>query len=157
LMGWGVGLVGIVAIKVLAPGYYANQDIKTPVRIAVLVLVLTQLMNVAFVPLFKHAGLSLSIGIGALVNATWLLVGLVRKGSYRPEAGWGRFLLQVFAGSALLVIYLLWVTQAFDWIELRAESFKRIGLMLGLLCGAVVVYLGAVWAAGLNPRQFLRR
>jgi putative peptidoglycan lipid II flippase len=157
LMGWGVGLVGIVAIKVLAPGYYANQDIKTPVRIAVVVLVLTQLMNVAFVPLFKHAGLSLSIGIGALVNATWLLVGLVRKGTYRPEEGWGRFALQVFAGSALLVIYLLWVTQAFDWIELRANSFKRIGLMLGLLCGALVVYLGAVWTAGLNPRQFLRR
>ena len=157
LMGWGVGLVGIVAIKVLAPGYYANHDIKTPVRIAVVVLVLTQLMNVAFVPLFKHAGLSLSIGLGALVNAAWLLAGLVRKGTYRPEAGWGRFALQVFAGSALLVIYLLWVTQAFDWIELRAESFKRIGLMAGLLCGAVVVYLGAVWAAGLNPRQFLRR
>jgi peptidoglycan biosynthesis protein MviN/MurJ (putative lipid II flippase) len=92
-----------------------------------------------------------------LAGSGGLLVGLVRKGSYRPEAGWGRFLLQVFAGSALLVIYLLWVTQAFDWIELRANSFKRIGLMLGLLCGALVVYLGAVWAAGLNPRQFLRR
>jgi putative peptidoglycan lipid II flippase len=157
LTGWGVGLVGIVAIKVLAPGYYASQDIRTPVRIAIVVLVLTQLLNVAFVPLFKQAGLSLSIGIGALVNALWLLVGLMRRGTYRPEVGWGRFAMQVFAGSALLVIYLVWASQSFDWIAMRSESLRRVGLLAGLLTGAVVVYLGAVWAAGLNPRQFFRR
>jgi putative peptidoglycan lipid II flippase len=157
LMGWGAGLVGIVAIKVLAPGYYASQDIKTPVRIAVVVLIITQLLNIALVPLFKHAGLSLSIGLGALINATWLLIGLLRRGSYRPEPGWWVFVLQVLAGSALLVIYLLWAANAFDWIELRSESFKRIGLLAVLMVGAGGVYLGAVWAAGLNPRQFLRR
>jgi putative peptidoglycan lipid II flippase len=157
LMGWGAGLVGIVAIKVLAPGYYASQDIKTPVRIAVVVLVITQLLNIALVPLFKHAGLSLSIGLGALINATWLLIGLRRRGSYRPEPGWWVFVLQVLAGSALLVIYLLWAANAFAWIELRSESLKRIGLLAVLMAGAGVVYLGAVWAAGLNPRQFLRR
>ena len=157
LMGWGAGLVGIVAIKVLAPGYYASQDIKTPVRIAVVVLVITQLLNIALVPLFKHAGLSLSIGLGALINATWLLIGLLRRGSYRPEPGWWVFALQVLAGSALLVIYLLWAANAFAWIELRSESLKRIGLLAVLMAGAGVVYLGAVWAAGLNPRQFLRR
>ena len=157
LMGWGVGLVGIVAIKVLAPGYYASQDIRTPVRIAVVVLVVTQLLNIALVPLFKHAGLSLSIGLGALINATWLLVGLVRRGSYRPEPGWGIFVLQVLAGSALLVIYLMWAAQAFAWTDLRSESLKRIALMAVLMTGSAAVYLGAVWAAGLNLRQFLRR
>jgi putative peptidoglycan lipid II flippase len=157
LMGWGAGLVGIVAIKVLAPGYYASQDIKTPVRIAIVVLVLTQLMNIAFVPLFQHAGLSLSIGLGALINATWLLVGLLMRNTYRPEPGWGLFVMQVLAGSALLVIYLLWAAQAFAWIDLRSESLKRIGLLAMLMVGAAAVYLGAVWAAGLNLRQFLRR
>ena len=157
LMGWGVGLVGIVAIKVLAPGYYASQDIRTPVRIAIVVLVITQLLNVVLVPMFQVAGLSLSIGLGALVNATWLLVGLVRRKSYVPEAGWGLFLLQVLAGSALLVIYLLWAAQTFNWTELRSESLKRIGLLAMLMFGAAAVYLGAVWAAGLNLRQFLRR
>jgi len=157
LMGWGAGLVGIVAIKVLAPGYYANQDIKTPVRIAVAVLVITQLLNIVLVPVFKHAGLSLSIGIGALINATWLLVGLLQRKSYCPRPGWGIFMLQVLAASALLVIYLLWAAQAFAWVELRSESLKRIGLLALLMVGACGVYLGAVWAAGLNPRQFLRR
>jgi putative peptidoglycan lipid II flippase len=157
LMGWGAGLVGIIAIKVLAPGYYANQDIKTPVRIAVAVLVITQLLNLALVPIFKHAGLSLSISLGALINALWLLAGLLWRKRYRPEPGWGVFIAQVLAGGALLVIYLLWAAQAFPWLELRSESVKRMGLLALLLVGSGVVYLGAVWAAGLNLRQFLRR
>ena len=157
LMGWGVGLVGIVAIKVLAPGYYASQDIKTPVRIAVVVLVVTQLLNIALVPLFKHAGLSLSIGLGAMINALWLLICLLRRGSYRPQAGWGRFVLQVLAASALLVIYLLWAAGLVDWVALRSHSLLRIGWLTLLLGGAMLVYLGAAWAAGLNLRQFVRR
>jgi putative peptidoglycan lipid II flippase len=157
LMGWGAGLLGIVAIKVLAPGYYASQDIKTPVRIAVVVLVVTQLLNVALVPIFKHAGLSLSIGLGAMINAIWLLVGLIQRKSYVPKPGWGIFVLQVLAGSALLVIYLLWAASAFAWIDLRGESLKRAALLGLLVMGAGGLYLGAVWAAGLNPRQFLRR
>jgi putative peptidoglycan lipid II flippase len=157
LMGYAAGLVGLVAIKVLAPGYYANQDIKTPVRIAVAILVLTQLMNLVLVPQFQVAGLSLSIGLAALLNAGLLLTGLIRRGTFKPEPGWGVFLLQVLAGSALLVVYLLWVLQSFDWIALQAESLKRMGLLALTLGGAALVYLGAVWAAGLNPRQFLRR
>jgi putative peptidoglycan lipid II flippase len=157
LMGYAAGLIGLVAIKVLAPGYYASQDIKTPVRIAVLILVLTQVMNMVLVPIFHVAGLSLSIGLAALLNAGLLLTGLMRRGTFKPEPGWGKFLLQVLAGSALLVIYLLWASQAFDWIALRSEGWKRAGLLAATLVGAAMLYLGAVWAAGLNPRQFLRR
>ena len=157
MMGWGAGLVGIVAIKVLAPGFYASQDVKTPVRIAIVVLVLTQVFNLVLVPQFKHAGLSLSIGLGAMVNALWLLVGLIRRGSYRPLPGWGIFALQVTAASALLLVYLLWAASAWDWTALRAQGALRMGLMAALLAGAAGLYLGAVWASGLNLRQFLRR
>ena len=62
-MGYGVGLMGLVGVKILAPGFYARQDIRTPVRIAIVVLVLTQLMNLVFVPWLGHAGLALSIGL----------------------------------------------------------------------------------------------
>jgi putative peptidoglycan lipid II flippase len=89
LTGYGVGLLGLVAIKVLAPGYYASQDIRTPVIIAVVVLLITQLLNLLFVPWLAHAGLALSIGVGALINAVWLLVGLLRRGTItlRNQAG----------------------------------------------------------------------
>ncbi|QDL53976.1 murein biosynthesis integral membrane protein MurJ [Rhodoferax aquaticus] len=157
LMGWGVGLIGIVAIKVLAPGYYASQDIRTPVRIAIVVLAITQLLNLLFVPWFQHAGLSLSIGVGAMINALWLLIGLVRRKSYQPQPGWFIFVLQVLAASALLAFYLMWVGNSFDWVAMRSESLKRVGLLVLCVLGAAGVYFGAIWATGLNPRQFLRR
>lgn len=157
LMGWGVGLIGIVAIKVLAPGYYASQDTKTPVRIAVGVLVFTQLLNIFLVPIFAHAALTLSIGIGAMVNALWLLVGLIKRGSYKPEPGWGVFLMQVLAGCVLLAVFLMWANGHWNWTALRAESFKRIWLLALILSGSAAIYFGAVAVAGLQLRQLLRR
>lgn len=155
LMGWGAGLVGVVAIKVLAPGYYASQDIRTPVRIAIVVLIFTQLLNLLLVPRLQHAALALSIGIGAVFNALLLLLGLVRRGSYRPLPGWGAFALQVLAASALLTVFLMWADRAFDWLRLPAAP--RVGLLALLVLGAALIYLGAVWLAGLRFRQFLRR
>ena len=157
LMGWGVGLVGIVAIKVLAPGYYANQDTRTPVRIAIFVLIVTQLLNLVLVPVFAHAALTLSIGIGALINALWLLVGLLRRGSYKPEPGWGLFVLQVIAACALLAFFLIWANSAVDWTQLRSEGFKRIGLLALAMLVSAAIYFIALWAAGLKLKQFLRR
>jgi len=157
LMGWGAGLVGIVAVKVLAPGYYAAQDTKTPVRVAIGVLVLTQGLNILLVPVFAHAALTLSIGLGAMVNAAWLLLGLIRRGSYRPEPGWGVFLLQVLLGCAVLAAFLMWANQQVAWTALRAESFKRIWLLALVLTGAAAIYFAAISVAGLKLRQLVRR
>jgi putative peptidoglycan lipid II flippase len=157
LAGYGVGLVGLVAIKVLAPGFYANRDMKTPVRIAVMVLVITQLLNIALVPLLKHAGLALSIGLGALINAGCLLVGLMRRGSYKPAPGWGVFLLQVVAATALLTVFLMWAAASFPWVAMRAQALQRVGLMAFILSGSAAIYFVALWAAGLKLRQFVAR
>ena len=157
LSGYGAGLIGLVAIKVLAPGYYASQDVRTPVKIAIAVLVITQLLNIALVPFIAHAGLALSIGLGALINAVWLLVGLLRRGSFKPQPGWGKFVLQVVAASALLAVLLVWSSQHFDWIAMRAQSLQRVGLLAALMAASAVLYFGALWAAGLKLRKMLRR
>ena len=157
LMGWGVGLVGVVAIKVLAPGYFANQDVRTPVRIAVAVLVLTQCFNWLLVPHFQHAALTLSIGLGAMVNAIWLLVGLMRRGSFRPLPGWGRLALQVLAASALLLAFLVWANAAVPWLALKAAAWQRIGLIALVLVASAAIYFAALWAAGLKIREFVRK
>ena len=157
LAGYGTGLLGLVAIKVLAPGYYANHDMKTPMKFAIVALVITQLLNVALVPFFKHAGLALSIGLGALVNAGTLLVGLLRRKSYRPAPGWGIFALQVFAGAALLGVFLTWAAHSFPWTAWRGEPWKRIGMMAATLAGAGFIYFGALMAAGVKLRQFVTR
>jgi putative peptidoglycan lipid II flippase len=157
LAGYGVGLVGLIAIKVLAPGFYASQDIRTPVRIAIAVLVITQLFNIVLVPLFKHAGLALSISLGALINAAWLLVGLRRRGSYRPTPGWWRFSLQVLAATALMAVFLMWGAGAVDWVGLRGASLQRVLWLALMILGAVLIYFGALWAGGVQLRQLVRR
>lgn len=157
LMGYGVGLMGLVGVKILAPGYYARQDIRTPVRIAVAVLVLTQLMNLAFVPFLGHAGLALSIGLGALVNAGWLFVGLRRSGRYRPVPGWGLFALRVLVASAVMAAGLAWAAQSVDWLGLRVHPWQRIGAMAACLAAAVLVYFACLLGSGLKLRQFVRR
>jgi putative peptidoglycan lipid II flippase len=157
LMGYGAGLVGLVAIKVLAPGFYASQDVKTPVKIAVVVLVLTQILNVVLVPYFAHAGLALAIGIGALVNALCLLVGLMRRGSYKPAPGWGIFLLQVLAATALLAVFLLWAAGAVGWVALKTAALQRIGLLALVICAGAAIYFIALWISGLKLKQLMRR
>ena len=157
LMGYGVGLMGLVSIKILAPGFYARQDVRTPVKIAVSVLVLTQLMNLALVPLLAHAGLALSIGLGALVNATWLYVGLRRCGAYRPVPGWGGFFGRVLLASALLGGFLAYADHHVDWIGLQHHGWQRVGWLVLCLVGAALLYFGSLLAMGLKLGQFARR
>jgi putative peptidoglycan lipid II flippase len=157
LMGYGAGLIGLIAIKVLAPGFYASQDIKTPVKIAVAVLIITQLLNLALVPLFAHAGLALSIGLGALINALLLLTGLMRRGSYRPLPGWARFAVQVLIASALMGVFLWGATAYFDWIALRADVWRRIMLFGVILIASVAIYFIAILTTGMKLKQLLSR
>ncbi|MFZ5520578.1 MAG: murein biosynthesis integral membrane protein MurJ [Pseudomonadota bacterium] len=157
LAGYGCGLLGLIAIKVLAPGYYARLDIRTPVRIAIVVLLLTQAMNAVFVPWLGHAGLALSIGLAALVNAGWLLTGLIRRGAYRPQPGWALFALRVLLATAVLGAGLGWAGQALDWIGLRHQPLLRVGALTGCLLAAALLYFGTLTATGLKLRAMLRR
>lgn len=157
LMGYGAGLIGLIAIKVLAPGFYAQQDIRTPVKIAIFVLVLTQCLNLLLVPYLAHAGLALAIGLGAMVNALWLLIGLMRRGAYMPTPGWARFGLQVVAASALLAVFLMWAAARFAWLGFEGQALQRVGLLALCVGGGVLVYFLALLLAGLNVRQFVRK
>jgi putative peptidoglycan lipid II flippase len=157
LMGYGVGLVGLIAVKILAPGFYARQDTRTPVRIAVGVLVLTQLFNLIFVPFLGHAGLALSIGAAALVNAGALFAGLRRAGAYTPAAGWGAFALRLVLANVALGALLAWGSQAIDWVGLVQRPWVRIGWLAAYLAGAAALYFTALRAMGMKLEQFARR
>lgn len=157
LMGYGVGLLGLIGVKVLAPGFYARQDIRTPVKIAVVVLILTQLMNLLFVPQLGHAGLALSIGVGALINAGWLFVGLRRQGSYVPSAGWRGFALRVSCATAILGAALWFAAHHIDWVALGSQRWVRVGLLAACLIGAATLYFAALRSMGVRVQDFVRR
>ncbi len=157
LMGYGVGLLGLVSIKILAPGFYASQDIRTPVKIAVGVLVLTQVFNALLVPYLAQAGLALSIGLASLVNAGLLLTGLRRTGRYQPVAGWWPFAGRVVLATALLGAGLWFAAQHIDWLGMRSHPWQRVGLMVACLVGAGVLYFGTLMATGMKLRAMLKR
>jgi putative peptidoglycan lipid II flippase len=156
VMGWGVGLLGLIAVKVLAPGFFARQDTGTPAKIAVAVLVLTQCFNLVFVPWIGVAGLALSIGLGALVNASWLLYGLRKLGSYRPEPGWAGYALRVTLGCAAMGLLQWQLAVHVDWIGLRAHEFQRAAIMAASLAGSAAVYFAVLLMSGMKLRALAR-
>ena len=153
---YSVGLLGLLAIKILAPAFYAQQDIKTPVRIAIVVLVLTQLLNIFLVPTFAHAGLALSIGIGASFNALALLYLLYKRDIYAPRPGWGLFLLRLLPALALLGLC-LWGSQHYiDWIALGERPFIRLSYLAGLLITCAIAYFVPLFLCGFRLRHFTK-
>ena len=157
LRGYGVGLLGLVAIKVLAPAFYARGDIRTPVKIAVGVLAATQAMNLLFVPWIGHAGLALSIGLAALMNAGLLLAGLLRRGTFKPAAGWAAFTAKVLLANVALGAALAWAAVGVDWVGLQAQPLHRATSVAGVLGGVALLYFAVLGGCGLRPRHFMRR
>ena len=157
LAGYGIGLVGLVAIKILAPGYFANQDTKTPVKIAIFVLILTQCLNVLLVPYLAHAGLAVAIGLGALVNAFCLWFGLARRGVLQHGHGWGGLLGRVALGCLALLAWLLWSRGWISWLDGTVYWATR-AATLGLICvGGAVIYLGCLAVLGVPLKAMMRR
>ena len=156
VMAYSVGLVGLVMVKVLAPGFYARQDIKTPVKIALVTLGLTQIMNFAFIMPLRHAGLALAIGLGACINAALLLRGLRRRDIYTPQPGWPVFLLKlalaVYAMSAVL-----WLAAPGDasWLSLGAAA-RALNLAWIVVLG-MATYFAALWLLGFRLADFSKR
>ena len=156
LVAYSVGLLGLILVKVLAPGFYARQNIRTPVRIALITLCVTQALNLALIGWLKHAGLALSIGLAACLNAFLLYRGLRRHGIYRPQPGWRRF-----CGKLALALLCMGATLYFctgddaDWLRWPlTERLWRLGLLVTLGTG---VYFAALRLTGFRLADFKRR
>lgn len=153
---YSVGLLGLLAIKILAPAFYARQDIRTPVRIAILVLVLTQALNLVLVPIFAHAGLALSIGIGASLNAGLLLYLLYKRDIFKPRPGWFIFLIKL-TPALLLLGLCLWASQHYiDWVALGERPLVRIFYLLALMIISAIAYFTPLYLCGFRLKHFTK-
>lgn len=158
LVAYSIGLLGLILIKVLAPGFYARQNIKTPVKIAVFTLVVTQFMNLLFVVILKmnHAGLALAISLGACLNAGFLYYYLRRDAIFEPQPGWLLFLLKLFvAVSAMGAV--LWVGMGAEALWLQYGFLEKLMRIAALVAGGAVTYFLALWLQGIRLRDFMRR
>lgn len=156
VMAYAVGLLGLLLVKILAPGFYGKQDIKTPVKIAILVLVLTQLFNLALVPILAHAGLALAIGLGACINALALYVGLRRRNLYQPQPGWWPFLGKLVLGLAVMASAMIFIGGDIDWTAASLSIWQRAGWLALTLGSGLLAYLMTLWVLGMRPADLRR-
>ncbi len=155
LIAYSVGLLGLILVKVLAPGFYARQNIRTPVRIALLTLFVTQVLNLLLIGWLQHAGLALAIGLAASLNATLLYRGLRQRGIYTPQPGWplfyGRLAFALLSmGTALWFV----IGPMVDWLNWHlGERLLRLSVAVGF---GASVYFATLWIAGFRLRDFKR-
>ncbi len=162
LVAYSAGLPAFIAVKVLAPGYYARQDTRTPVKIAVAAMVSNMALNLLFVGLLlyygfegPHAGLALASSAAAYLNAVLLYSGLRKQAVFMPEAGWLRLWSAVILGSATMGALLLFMTRDVEsWLQAGAAlRVKNLGL--SILFG-VIAYIFASMVTGLKKHDLLR-
>ncbi len=163
LMAYSVGLIGFMLVKVLAPGFYARQDTRTPVRFGVYSMVANMVMNLAFVvPMVMsgvtgpHAGLALATSLAAFVNAGFLFFHLRRAGVFVAQPGWALFALRMGIANVALGLTLWWGRgEMGEWFA--RDASERALLLAGLIGGAAAVYFIVLLLLGIRPRQLLGR
>ncbi|NND55422.1 MAG: murein biosynthesis integral membrane protein MurJ, partial [Gammaproteobacteria bacterium] len=159
LMAYSFGLLGFILVKVLAPGYFARQDTKTPVRIGIIALVANMGLNVAFVvPWYlsgiegAHAGLALATSCSSFLNAGLLYRGLRRDGVIRHRDGWGKFLVRVTTAVAVMAMLLSYtVPQLPVWLE--SDLLDNVGRLTIAVVGGALVYIAVLFATGIRPHM----
>jgi len=156
LVAYSVGLMGLIVVKVLAPGFYSRQDIKTPVKIAIVTLIMTQLMNLAFIGPLKHAGLALSIGLAACLNASLLYWQLRKQKIFTPQPGWQRFLLRLIIAVVVMAAALLGVLSIMPEWSQGAMVWRLLRLMAVVAVGGIA-YFATLALLGFKVKEFARR
>jgi putative peptidoglycan lipid II flippase len=156
VLGYSVGLVALILVKVLAPGFYAQQDIRTPVKIGIFTLLATQVLNALLIWPLRHAGLALAISLGACLNAGLLFSLLRRRGVYAPLPGWSAFLLKLAVAVACMSC-VLWFAAGRDAGWLVAGASQRVVHLLWVIAGGATTYFAVLWALGFRLRDFSQR
>ena len=162
LIAYSIGLPAFIAVKVLAPGYYARQDTKTPVKIAIAAMVTNMLLNLIFVGLllFKgfdgpHAGLALASSVAAYLNAILLYRGLRNREVYNPERGWLRLWIAVIVACMAMGALLFFMTHDLNsWYQ--ASVVLRVKNLTLSISFGVIIYVFTCMVAGLKTHDLLR-
>lgn len=159
LMAYSWGLLGFSLVKVLAPGYFARQDTRTPVRVGLIALGVNMGLNVAVVLPAHYAGfptphvlLATSTCISAAVNTFLLWRGLRRDGVYRPGPGWWRLLGQIGLASLVMGALLWWLAgDLAGWIA--ADALDRVARLSLCIVAGAATYFGVLFLTGVRPSQ----
>jgi len=154
LSAYAVGLAGFVLVKVLAPGFFARQDMKTPVKVAAAAMVVNIILSLLLVSPLQHTGLALATSLAAWVNALLLLHLLMQERIFVPRPGWLRFAAKVVAAGAAMALVLVWgVADADAWMA--RSVMERAGALAVWIGVGAAVYFFVILASGIRPQQLI--
>ena len=156
LLGYAVGLVALVLVKILAPGFYARQNLKTPVKIAFVTVLVTQALALILMWPLGHGGLTLATSLGACLNAALLFAFLRRHQVYRPRAGWLAFVAKVAVALVVLGAVLLAVAGP-NAYWLAASAGARAGRLALVVGAGAFAYFATLYVVGFRLADFNRR
>ncbi|MBS1269064.1 MAG: putative lipid II flippase MurJ [Gammaproteobacteria bacterium] len=154
LAAYAAGLAGFVLVKVLAPGFFARQDMKTPVKVAAFAMAINIVLSLILVSPMKHTGLALATSLAAWVNALLLLHLLMHEGIFKPRPGWPKFLSKVGAAAAAMAAVLIWgVGSTDEWMG--REIVNRASSLAAWIGVGAAVYFLVILACGVRPGQLI--
>jgi putative peptidoglycan lipid II flippase len=153
LITLGSGVPAFMMIKVLASGFYARQDIKTPVKVGAFAMVVNTALCFLFVWHFAHAGLTLASALAGYVNCGMLLFLLIKRGVFKPSPGWLKYSIQLICASVAISVYLILMKGTVGyWLSFPAVM--RLCLLSAHVFAVVVIYLLVLGLTGLRPVHF---
>lgn len=153
LIALGIGVPAFMVVKVLASGFYARQNIKTPVKVGALAMVINTIFCALLIGPLAHAGLALASSIAGFVNCGVLVTLLVQRNIYQPSPGWGRFMLQLLVANVLVSVYLLIMRGDLSF-WLAKPAALRLGWLLVHVLAAALIYAVSLRMLGVRPNQF---
>jgi putative peptidoglycan lipid II flippase len=151
---FALGIAPFMLVKILASGFYAKHDMRTPVKIGIMAMISNMVLNVILIWPLKHAGIALATSLSAMLNAGFLFYFLHNRKIYQPRAGWKFFGFRLFIANTALAVWLVfsagdiqeWIAQQWLW---RAEH------LTWLLVSSVIIYFAALWLSGVRPSDVL--
>lgn len=153
VIAYSIGLQSFMLVKVLSAAFYAQQDTKTPVRVAVITVLVSIVLNAVLIFPLAHAGLALASSIGSWINTFLLLWILHKRSIFSFQSGWGKFILRLLFANGVVGI-LLWFGAAdtLQWVQWHWPQRVLHILVLGI--SAIVLYLAALWISGMRLHDF---
>lgn len=150
---YAIGLQSFMLVKMLSSAFYARQDIRTPVKIAIATVIVNMILNATLIFPLAHAGLALASSLASWINTALLLIVLHRRGIYRFQAGWGKFALRLLFANAVITLF-LWFGSGnlTKWLHWHWQQRFAHTFLLGV--GTIIIYLACLWLGGMRMRDF---
>jgi putative peptidoglycan lipid II flippase len=155
LQAYALGLLAFMLIKVLAPGYFSRQDMKTPVKIGIWAMAANMVLNLILIWPLQHTGLALATAISSWMNALWLLSGLVKRDVYHKSSGWGLFALRILLANVVMIALIFWLNPpTVEWFDMSV--WQRCSELAILVVMGLASYFVVLMASGLKLKAMLR-